>query len=360
MSAPVRVGLVGFGGSARTIHAPLIRAVSGLDLVAVVPTSQRATEAARQAPGLTIVPSIAQLADEGVELAVIATPDIVHVEHAEAALGAGLDAVVEKPVAATLDGARRIAAAAESTGRTVIPFQNRRWDSDYLTVRRLIADDLVGRPIRFESRLSRFAPEVGPNWRDKRREGMLDGRLADLGSHLVDQATALFGAVDAVYAEVKFQRPKAVANDDCFVVLEHASGVTTHLHMTALSAPRLPRFRVQGLAGGFLKFGADPQQDALGAGGTPADVGWGVEAAEDAGILTTTGGDRAIVSERGDWTAFYRGVADAVRTGAPPPVALADAIETVRLLEAADRSARRREVVDTASPGNRTDERETS
>lgn len=346
MSVPVRVGIVGFGGSARSIHAPLIDSVAGLDLVAVVPTSDRAREAVAGSPDLTVVPSIGQLVDEGVRLAVIATPDVAHVENVQEALAAGMDVVVEKPIAGTLEGARQIAEAAEGSGRLVIPFQNRRWDSDFLTVRRLLDDNAVGGPIRFESRMSRFAPRIGPNWRDKRRMGMLDGRLADLGSHLVDQAFVLFGPISRLYAEVRIQRPHAVANDDCFVAFEHESGVMTHLHMTALSAPRLPRFRLQGLNGGYIKYGDDPQQASLNDGLRPGSPGWGIEAALEAGTLTTESGDRLILSERGDWSAFYRGVHASLANGLPSPVRITDAVEVLRVLDAADRSSRERQVVE--------------
>jgi scyllo-inositol 2-dehydrogenase (NADP+) len=340
---PVRVALIGFGGSARTIHLPLIRAVPELQLAAVVPTSDGA-RVRTLAAGLPVVSAIDELPEHGVDLAVVATPDVAHLADAEQALAAGLDVVVEKPVAATLADAETLQRSAQRAGRRIVPFQNRRWDSDFLTVRRLLAEGALGRPVRFDSRLTRWSPTIGPNWRDQRREGTLDGRLADIGAHLVDQAIVLFGPVASVYAEIETVRPGAVANDDCFIALRHESGVLSHLHMSSLSAPRLPRLRLQGLTGAYVKYGADPQQDALGAGGDPAAGDWGLEDPADAGVVTTDH-DAVATSERGDWTAFYRGVAAMQLDGAAPPVALDDAIDTLRVLDAAARSGRERGVV---------------
>lgn len=344
---PVRIGLIGFGGSARTIHAPLIHSVPGLDLVAAMPTTAGARKRL-QGARMTVVTTVDQLVDLGVEVAVVATPDVAHVEGANAAIAAGLDVVVEKPLAPTSAGARALQAAATAAGVRVVPFQNRRWDSDFLTVRRVLAEGAIGAPIRFESRLTRWSPQVGTNWRDERRPGTLDGRLADLGAHLVDQAVELFGAVTEVYAEIDAVRPGATANDDCFVALRHRSGVLTHLHMSAVSAAHLPRMRVQGLDGAFVKYGQDPQQDALSAGRSPSEDGWGCERDEDAGTLTTIDAERRVPSERGDWAAFYRGIRAMRAEGAPPPVAVGDAVAVLSILEAAERSSRDRAVVGVA------------
>jgi scyllo-inositol 2-dehydrogenase (NADP+) len=340
----VRVGLIGFGGSARTIHVPLIRSVRELNLVAAIPTTDAARERAVEA-GVSVVDTVQHLVDLGVEVAVIATPDVAHVAGAEAAMAAGLDVVVEKPVAPTVKAAKKLELTATWSGLRVVPFQNRRWDSDCLTVRRLLREQAVGQPIRFESRLTRWSPTVSSNWRDQHRPGTLDGRLADLGAHLVDQAMVLFGPVEEVYAEIDSVRPGAVANDDCFVSLRHDSGVLTHLHMSAVSAARLPRMRLQGLGGSYLKYGSDPQQDALASGRTPGEADWGRERDEEAGTLTTADAEHAVISERGDWGAFYRGIAAMRAHGAPAPVALGDAIAVLRVLEAAQASARDRCVV---------------
>lgn len=342
---PVRVALVGYGGSARTIHEPLIRSVDGLELSAVVPTGSGAAAVAAQERGLRMLPDIGALADGGIDVAVVTTPDVAHVNDVLAALEAGVHVVAEKPLAATVADGERLAAAAAAAGLRLIPFQNRRWDGDFRTVQKLLSEDVVGRPVRFDSRLTRWSPRVGRTWRDQRREGTLDGRLADIGAHLVDQAIVLFGAVSAVYAEIRAARPSATANDDCFVALHHRDGVVSHLHMSSISSADLPRLRLQGLGGAFVVHDDDPQMPALSEGHRPGDAEWERRIAAGVGQLSGTGADGSVRLLPGDWAAVYRGVRATIAENAPVPVEVDDAVQVLRVLDAAARSARERTVV---------------
>ena len=225
-------------------------------------------------------------------------------------------------------------------------FQNRRWDGDFLTVRRLVGEGLLGDVVRFESRFERFRPEVDASrWRERADPGEGGGLLLDLGAHLVDQALQLFGPPAAVYGEVQKRRPGAAVDDDAFIALEHAGGVRSHLWMSMLAPLPGPRLRVNGLAGGFVSEGLDPQEEQLAAGLRPGDPGFG---SAPPGRL----GDQPVELERGRWIAFYEGVRDWVRGDAPPPVDPADAMLVLEVLEAALRSSERREVVK-AGPGGR-------
>ena len=222
-------------------------------------------------------------------------------------------------------------------------FQNRRWDGDFLTVRRLLSEDALGRVLRFESRFERWRPEVGTGWRE-RADGA-GGLLFDLGSHLVDQAVQLFGPVQAVYAELELRRPGAEVDDDDFVALEHAGGVRSHLWMSSVAAQAAPRFRVLGDRAAFTKHGLDVQEDALRAGRSPTEPDWGEEPEDRWGRLGAGEELRAVPTEPGNYGAFYEAVAASLRQGGPPPVEPIDAVEVLEVLEAASRSSLERKVV---------------
>lgn len=342
----VRWALAGYGTGGRIFHAPLIRSAAGLDLVAVVTGS-----AARQAqlrdefPRAVVVPSVADLPDLGVEGVTVTTPSATHAPVAHQVLELGLHAVVDKPFALTGGDAADLAAHAVRAGRVLVPYQNRRWDSDFLTIRRLLADGTLGRVHRFVSRIDRFRP-VKSSWHGATAaEG--GGVLFDLGPHLVDQAVQLFGEVVAVHADLQTVRDGAGADDEIELHLVHAGGVHSTLAAGLASAAPGPRFQVNGDRAGFVIDGFDGQEDQLKAGHTPASLGagWGVEPESAWGRLWAGMDSEPVPSERGAWESFYPAVAAAVREGADPPVAAADAVATARVLDAARESAVRGSVV---------------
>jgi predicted dehydrogenase len=270
----------------------------------------------------------------------------MHVPLARAALEKGLAVVVDKPLAAGSAEARDLATFARERGLLLSVFQNRRWDSDFLTVRRLIEAGELGRVFRFESRFERWRPEVVETWRERPEPAEAGGTLFDLGSHLIDQALVLFGPVSRVYAELGMRRPGAQVDDDAFVALSHASGVQSHLWMSACAAMPGPRFRVLGDKAGYEKHGLDPQEAALKSGKRPtAGSEWGGEPDEAWGVLGAADDVHVVPSERGAYPAYYAGIAAALRDGAPAPVDVADAIAGLVIIEAARRSARQGAVV---------------
>lgn len=276
----------------------------------------------------------------------IASPNRTHVPLATAAIQAGLPVVVDKPLAGSAAEARELAALADERGLLLSVFQNRRWDNDFLTLRELIADGRLGEVQRFESRFERWRPQLKGGWRESGDPSDIGGLLYDLGSHIVDQALALFGPAVRVYAESDVRRPGARADDDTFIALTHANGVRSHLYASATTAQLGPRFRVLGSAAGYVKHGLDPQEAALREGARPATTAhWGVEPESlwgriGAGESPLTGGGSPVPTLPGDYPAYYAGVAKALRDGGLPPVTAAEAAATLDVIEAARTSAR--------------------
>ena len=337
--APVAWALAGYGAGGRTYHRPLITSAAGLDLVAVVTRSaDRRTQLATDAPGVVAVDDLADLVDLGVNGVTVTTPSATHAEVAHRSLDLGLNVVVDKPFALTADAAAELVrhAADPATPGLLTVYQNRRWDSDLLTVRRLLADNVFGRVTTFTSRIDRFRT-VKPGWAG----GSADeggGALLDLGPHLVDQAVLLFGPVTTVYAELRTVRDGAGAEDDLLLSLEHATGVRSRLIAGMASAAPGPRLQINGTAGGFAIGGFDNQEAQLKAGGSPASLGdaWGVEPESAWGRLYTADGqEHPVPSERGRWDTFYPAVAAAVRGDGSVPVDPSDAVHTAQVLDAA-------------------------
>jgi scyllo-inositol 2-dehydrogenase (NADP+) len=346
---PLRTVLAGFGLAGGVLHAPLIATTEGLELVgAVTRDPARRAELARAHPGAVAFDALADALELGVDLVVVVAPNRFHVELATAAIAAGCHVVVDKPLAVDAAVARAVAERAEEAGVLLSAFHNRRWDDDFLTLRRTVAEGRLGSVLRLESRFDRWRPEAKEGaWREGADPADGGGLLLDLGTHLVDQAVQLLGPAVSVYAELDVRRPGAAVEDDVFVALEHADGARSHLWAGVHAAHAAPRFRVLGERAAFVSLGLDPQEDQLRAGGSPADAGFGRrEAARAARVFD--GSDAAGVAlamEDGRWAAFYAGVVEAVRTAGVPPVSASEAVAVLELLDAARESAARRAVI---------------
>ncbi|WP_035848937.1 Gfo/Idh/MocA family oxidoreductase [Kitasatospora azatica] len=340
---PYRVALIGYGLAGAAFHAPLIAATPGLRLAAVVTANpERRAQLAKEHPDAAPLDSPEQLFDRADEydLVVVATPNRTHLPLARAALTAGLATVVDKPLATTAAEARALCGLAVSRGTLLTVFQNRRWDNDFLTARRLVEQGALGLVHRFESRFERFRPKPKAGWRELADPAEAGGTLYDLGSHLVDQALTLFGPVSSVYAEIDVRRDGAVVDDDAFLALTHTSGVRSHLWTSSIAPLGGPRLRVLGDSAGYVKHGLDPQEGDLRAGRRPDDGrSWGVEDPSRYGILGTDEKQARVPTLPGDYPAFYAGLAQSLATGTPPPVDPQDAVATLTVLEAARQSA---------------------
>jgi scyllo-inositol 2-dehydrogenase (NADP+) len=345
----LRVALAGYGLAGASFHAPLIAATDGLELAAVVTRDPaRRAQLARDHPQAVAVDALEDALD-AVDVVAVASPNRFHVPLAQAAIAAGRHVVVDKPLAVTAAEARQLAQAARAAGLVLAPFHNRRWDDDFLTLRRTVAEGRLGRVLSVESRFDRWRPAIREGaWREAGDPADGGGLLLDLGSHLVDQAVQLLGPVTTVYAELDVRRPGAVVEDDVFVALAHPGGARSHLWAGVHAADRPPRFRVLGDQGAFVSHGLDQQETALRAGASPADPGFGRRDADAVGGAFLHDGTETaepIALEAGRWTAFYPGVVAAIREGGAPPVTADEAVAVLDVLEAARDSAARGVVV---------------
>jgi predicted dehydrogenase len=333
MADAVRYGLVGYGSGGRIFHAPLIASTPEIEFVGVV---TRSPERRAQLPeGVLAYDSIADLAAAGAQAVTVTTPAATHAGLALEAVAHGLAVVVDKPFTLDAESAGAVTTAAADAGVLLTVYQNRRWDSDFRTVQKLIGDGAIGDVRRFESRFERWAP-------DREVPAAGGGTLLDFGSHLVDQAIQLFGPVTRVYAEL---HGTDRLDDDVFVALHHAGGVESHLWGSWRQAAPGPRFRVSGTTGTYIVDGVDHmdgQEALLKTGRTPAALGdrWGVEPEHAWGRLHRGTTGAPVRSERGRWDTFYPAVARAVRGEGPMPVDPQDAVRTMTVLDAARTSAR--------------------
>jgi predicted dehydrogenase len=341
--SPLQGAVIGYGLAGAVFHAPLIFATPGLALATVVTGNPaRRAQALRDHPGITVASTSDELWDaaDRHDFVVVAAPNDVHVPLAERAFDAGLAVVVDKPLAPDAQAAARLVEHARGRGQLLTVFQNRRWDSDRLTLSRLLAEGTLGEVRRHESRFERWRPEPAPDaWRETAHPVQGGGVLLDLGSHLVDEALQLYGPVSDVYAEIDSRR-RSPGDDDVFLALRHRSGTYSHLWMSAVAAAPGPRLRVLGARAAFVVAEVDGQEAALRAGRRPGDEEpWGVEPQSRWGRLVQGDESEAVPSEPGAWPAFYAQLERALREGGPPPVDPADAIAVLEVIDAARRSA---------------------
>jgi predicted dehydrogenase len=339
----VRIGLIGYGFGGRRFHAPFIASATGCALAGVVTRSpERRAELERDHPGVPAYDSLADVAAAGVDAVVITTPASTHTALTLEAIQLGLPVVCDKPFALDAAAAREAVQAAERTGVVLSVYQNRRWDSDFLTVRRLLEAGALGTVSRFESRFEVFQPVEGA-------PPAGGGTLRDFGSHLFDQALLLFGPVQSVYAELSVREDRGGLDDGFFAALRHSCGVVSHLTGSWAHGAPGPRFRVSGSTGAYVVARGDSQGDAVVAGRTPAGDAWGVEPQERWGELRRGDAGEPVPSERGRWDAYYPAFAAAVRGESQVPVDPRDAVAALEVLDAARLGASRGAVVEVMS-----------
>ena len=338
----INAGILGFGLAGRFFHAPLLRA-AGIQVAAIV--SRQHDVVASVVPDARVLESDAELfASPDVDLVIVATPNHLHVEQARAALLAGKHVVVDKPLALHAARADELMTIATTQRRMLAVFQNRRWDSDFLTIRKLIDSGRIGTLNAFHARWDRYRPAVADRWREHAIEG--NGVLYDLGAHLIDQALCLFGIPDWVQADVFAQRVGAVASDGFELLLAKREARIT-LGVSTLVAESGPRYRVHGARGSFVKSGLDVQEPQLRSGMPATDPSFGIEPESQWGSFTegASGRREVVASERGRWTEFYAQVRACIEQSAPPPVAAQEGREVIRVIEAALASSERGERV---------------
>jgi scyllo-inositol 2-dehydrogenase (NADP+) len=342
----VRVGLIGFGFAGQAFHAPIIRAVPGLELACIL--ERHGSLAQQKYPDVRIARSLEDLlADEHIQLCVIATPNAFHFDLAQRCLLAGRDVVVDKPFTTNSEDAVQLIDLAEKNGRVLTVYQNRRFDGDFFTVQELLASDALGRVVTYESHFDRFRPAIRDGaWRERPEPG--SGILFDLSPHLFDQAMALFGPPLAINGDVFSQREGSQV-DDAFDVRFEYPGMRAYLRASVMTVAPGPRFVVHGTKGSFVKYGLDPQEAQLRRGDPPGGPNWGEDPESEWGTLTRPNGDSLLTekirTEAGDYRKFYANVRDAIAEGKPLAVPPREALRSVRAIELAQQSSRERRTI---------------
>ncbi|MDE2145165.1 MAG: oxidoreductase [Burkholderiales bacterium] len=344
----LKVGLIGYGYAGRCFHAPLIRATAGLSLVAVASRDPAQVQRAL-GPAVAVLDPGALIARDDIDLVVIAAPNEQHHPLALAALQAGRHVVVDKPFALDAQQAASLVAEAEGRARVLSVFHNRRWDSDYLTLRAVLRDGRLGRPVAFSTHFDRYRPQVRARWREG--DGPGSGLWMDLGPHLVDQALQLFGPPSSIGLDQARLRDGALSDDWFLARLRWDrgpnGGLVALLQASMLAARPGPRFTLHGSAATFEVEGLDPQEAALAAGAEPARIAgpdWGRD--DRRASLWHSDGQAATATPwplaAGAYPAYYAGVRDALLGLGPSPVTAAEALAVQRLLDAGRRSAQQR------------------
>lgn len=350
----VGVGVVGYGLGGRVFHAPFVSAVPGLKLVSIM--QRKGDEAAKAYPETRISRSVEELlGDKSIELVVISTPNETHFALAKQALEAGKHIVIDKPFAATSEECKELAQIAKRKGVLAVPFHNRRWDGDFITVKKLLKEGVLGRLVTFESHFDRFRPVPRENtWKEAANPA--NGMLFDLGPHLVDQVLSVFGAPEAITASVRADRDDTAIEDAFDITLHYpganGKGMLAHCRTTYLACINSPRFLLHGTKGSFKKHGLDPQEPALVGGakvpvmGSPEvwlqekEVVWGRLSVAPVPADPTMLVEKNVKTEPGDYRGFYANVRDAILGKAELAVTPEDGYRVIKLLEMARKSSK--------------------
>ena len=345
----VRVGLIGFGLAGQAFHAPVIRGVPGMELACIL--ERRGTLAREKYPRIRVAKSLEELLDDrDIRLCVVATPNDSHFELARACLLADRDVVVDKPFAPTLKESEELVRLARERGRLITVYQDRRWDGDFFTVKKLVASGSLGKIVEYECRFDRFRPEPKANaWRE-RADQPGAGVLFDLGPHVIDQALVLFGEPRAIAASAFCQRETSQVDDSFDVCLEYP-GLRALVRARIIAFAPGPHVLIHGTKGSFVKYGMDPQEARLRGENVPEGTDWGADWGEEAeslwGTLSLVGEPSVkIKTERGDYRGFYANVRDAIETKAPLEVTPEQALRTMRAVMLAHKSSRERRTVE--------------
>jgi len=342
----IDVGLIGFGLGGKAFHAPVIAAVEGLRLAAVLQRHENTAEDIY--PGVTIVRTADELlAIQSIRLVAISTPNDTHFSYVKACLEADRDVVVDKPFTTTLAEGKELAELARRRGRLLTVYQERRFDGDFLTLKKLITGGELGRLVHFEETFDRCRVEIRDSW--KERVGPGRGVFWDLSPHLIDHALVLFGEPEAMLADLRIEREGGTNADAFDVTFYYPGGFRAVLSSNTLAPVARPHFQVRGTRATFIKRNLDPQEALLRAGQPMRGESWGLEKEEDWGTLTPTnpqyGEQRKIPTLRGDYRTFYENVRDVMLGRAKLPVTVEEALQVIYALELAEASSAQRQIL---------------
>ena len=345
MKSPIKTGLIGYGLGGKCFHAPFIATLPQFELTSVV--ERKNNESQERYPSVKVVRSVDELlADDSIELIVVTTPNNTHFSFAKQALEAGKNVVVDKPMTVTSEEAMQLIELAKQTKKVLSVYQNRRYASDALTIKKVLTQKLLGLVFEFESQFNRYRPELKSSWKETPAGG--SGILYDLGAHLIDQALSLFGLPNTITADIRKQRPGTQA-DDYFDVRMDYGFTKVIMKAGMLVREQGPRYMIHGTKGSFIKYGDDPQDADARAGKMPTDATWGLEPEESFGLLhTEVNGEiikKRIPSEKGDFGIYYQNLANSLLNGAPLKEKPEHGFNVVRLIELAIESHRQQRTI---------------
>lgn len=344
---PIKTALFSFGMSGKVFHAPFLHVHEGFELYAVWERSKN--EAQKIYPNIKTYRTLDELlADDTIELIIVNTPNSTHFEYAKKAMEAGKHIIVEKPFTVKSEDGEPLIALAEEKDLVLSVYQNRRWDSDYKTIKKVFEEGLLGEIVEAEFHFDRYKQELSAK-QHKEIPQLGAGILFDLGPHLIDQALHLFGLPEAVFADIRILRPISKV-DDYFEVLLYYPGLRVRLHGSYLVRESVPSFVLHGTKGSFLKWRADVQEDALIAGNRPGTPDWGIEPVTERGLLHTEINGEAVKETiptlQGSYMNYFDGIYEAIRSGGPVPVSAQDGMNNVRIIETAFQSSNEKRVIE--------------
>ncbi|MBM7646176.1 scyllo-inositol 2-dehydrogenase (NADP+) [Scopulibacillus daqui] len=341
----IKVGLIGYGFSGATFHAPFLEALEEYDVVKVMSSSKEKVQ--KDLGQVEVAENLEDiLNDQDIELVVITTPNTLHYDMAKQSLLAKKHVIVEKPMVINPSEAEELIQLANDNNLMLSVYQNRRWDNDFLTIKQLITDDALGEINTYEAHFDRFRPEVRNRWREQAGEG--SGMLYDLGSHLIDQALHLFGDPKFIMADVFAQRKNAVT-DDYFHIIMGYDNLRVLLHSGSIVKGHGPKYEVHGSKGSFIKYGTDGQEAALKMGKKPTEKDWGKDKPEWYGrlFISENGQDveKTIETVPGSYISYYKQVYRHIREGEPCPVTAEEGLKTIKMIQAAIKSSQEKRAV---------------
>lgn len=331
---PVKTALLSYGMSGEIFHAPLLHTHPGFNLSTIV--QRNSTKALLRYPGVKLVKSVDEvIADKSIELVIVNTPNETHYEFTAAVLESGKHAIVEKPFSVTSKEANDLIALGKKTGKVLSVFQNRRWDGDFLTIKEVIDSKIVGSIVEFELHYDRFRNYIEANtWKEETGAGT--GILYNLGSHMLDQVLVLFGLPESIDARVGIQRPGGKVDDFYDIRLQY-EGFHVIVKSSYLVREPGPRYVAHGTEGSFVKYGIDPQEQALKEGRLPGSPGWGADPKELWGKLNTSVGrlhvEGQVETIPGNYMKYYENIYGAIRNGVSLDVKPEQAAQVIRMIE---------------------------
>ncbi len=335
----ITTGIASYGMSGKVFHAPLLRSHKNFQVKRII---ERSGNSAKDiTPDIIVSKSFNDLLlDDEIDLVIVNTPDRTHFELAAQCLEAGKHVVVEKPFTPTVREGKALIRLAQRKRRMLTAFQNRRWDGDFLTVRKIVDGQLLGRLVDYEAHYDRYRnPVENHSWKEQKSAGA--NVIYNLGTHMIDQALVLFGMPEAVTAHLKIVRDGGEV-DDWYDIRLHYPSVNVNLKASLLVKEQGPRYILHGTRGSFLKWGLDPQEDALKQGRSPGEPGWGSEPEECWGTLSS---EKAGVQFRekvktlpGNYSAFYDNIYEHLSSGKELAVKPGEALNVIRVIEAAKKS----------------------